>query len=90
MLKLTNKEIQFFKKNGYLKKEKFFNDLEIKALQKEVLNLKIKGHFKNVATDGDGKTYSNKFFNYQIVPLNDKSHLIRSLPFEKKNKKICF
>ena len=77
-------QIKFFNEKGYLVIKKFFSKKEIKALQLEVKRIKDEGFFRNVATDGDGKTASKDLVNYQVIPLNDKSKLIRSLPFEKK------
>ena len=81
---LSSDLIEFYKEKGYLVIENFFSKKEVKALQLEVKRLKDEGFFKNIATDGDGKTTSNKVVNYQVIPLNDKSKLIRSLPFDKK------
>ena len=45
---------------------------------------KREGLVRNVATDGDGKTHSTTKANLQLIPLFDKSDLVRALPFEAK------
>ena len=62
---LSSNLIEFYKEKGYLVIENFFSKKEVKALQLEVKRLKNDGFFKNIATDGDGKTTSNDLVNYQ-------------------------
>ena len=79
---LTNEQITHFKTHGYTAVSNFFTSREVQALQVEVERFKRDGLGRNVATDGDGETHSDTKTNYQVIPLNDKSDLIRALPFE--------
>ena len=45
---------------------------------------KREGLVRNVATDGDGTTHSTTKANLQLIPLFDKSDLVRALPFDAK------
>ena len=83
-MQLTNEQIIHFKTHGYTAVPNFFTPREVQAMQAEVERFKRDGLGRNVATDGDGETHSDTKTNYQVIPLNDKSHLIRALPFEKR------
>lgn len=80
-MSLQNRQIQQFKTQGYLAVESFFSAREVAALQADLARLRRVGAFRNVATDGDGKTNSQQKENLQICPLYPKSELVRALPF---------
>ena len=83
---LTNEQISQFHKLGYLILSNFFSEQETRALVAELERFKRDGLGRNVATDGDGQTLSQTKVNYQIIPLNNKSTLMRALPFAPKVK----
>ena len=74
-------QVAQFKEVGYVVVPNFFNTAEVAAMQAELARFKAEGLGRNVATDGDDKTHSTRKINYQIIPLNDKSDLFRTLPF---------
>ena len=63
---------------------RFFAPREVRAIQAEVERFKREGLVRNVATEGDGETPSTTKANLQLIPLYDKSDLIRALPFDEK------
>ena len=73
-----------FHRDGFTTVSQLFTPKETLALQKEVKRLTLHGLGRNVRTDGDGETRSAIQSNYQVIPLFDKSNLIRALPFESK------
>lgn len=81
---LTEAQIQQFKEDGYVAVHHFFAHQEIAAMLAELDRFKHEGLGRNVATDGDGQTHSTSQINYQIIPLNDKSTLMRALPYHPK------
>ena len=81
---IDNSFLKQFSQDGYTSIPSFFNQKETLALQKEVERFKAMRLIKNVATDGDGETPSTNKANLQLIPLHDKSNLVRALPFEKK------
>jgi ectoine hydroxylase-related dioxygenase (phytanoyl-CoA dioxygenase family) len=83
-LSLSKEQIAHFKNHGYTAVPDFFTAREVQALQAEVERFKREGLVRNVATDGDGETHSKTKANLQLIPLHDKSDLIRALPFDDK------
>lgn len=83
---LTDQQIQQFQQAGYTAVPDFFNQREVQALQAEVERFKREGLVRNVATEGDGETPSKTKANLQLIPLYDKSDLIRALPFDERVK----
>lgn len=81
---LTTEQINQFREDGYTVLPHFFRAEEVAALVAELERFKREGLGRNVATDGDGKSHSTTKINYQIIPLNDKSTLMRALPFAPK------
>ncbi|MSR82909.1 MAG: hypothetical protein EXS58_08280 [Candidatus Latescibacteria bacterium] len=81
---LTNQQVEQFRTQGYLDLPHFFTAREVAALQAEIARFKQEGRLRNVATEGDGKTHSATKANLQLIPLFDKSDLLRALPFEAK------
>ena len=79
---LTSRQKRHFRDHGYVAVPDFFSPREIAALRAEIERFKREGLLRNVATDGDGETPSESKANLQLIPLNDKSALIRALPFE--------
>lgn len=84
MRSLTDHQLNQFRAEGYAVFPNFFDAAELAALRAELERFKREGLGRNVATDGDGKTHSTTKINYQIIPLNDKSALMRALPFHPK------
>ena len=83
-MKLTQAHTDKFRQDGYLALPSFFDAREIRALQTEVSRFQREGLVRNVATQGDGKTPSKTQANLQLIPLFDKSDLMRALPFQDK------
>jgi len=81
---ISSREQAQFKDLGYLAVEHFFGDREVAALQADLERLRREGAFRNVSTEGDGKTPSQAQENLQICPLYTKSELVRALPFHPK------
>ncbi|MCY3800709.1 MAG: phytanoyl-CoA dioxygenase family protein [Chloroflexi bacterium] len=81
---LSTGQVQQFRELGFLAVPEFFSDREVKALQAEVERLNRDGIFRNVATEGDGRTESRSRQNLQIVPLHPHSDLVKALPFHPK------
>lgn len=78
---LTPDQVHHFQANGYVAIEHLFDQDEVQAMLAELERFKREGLGRNVATDGDGSTHSATQINYQIIPLNTKSQLMRALPF---------
>lgn len=78
---LTEQQRAHYERDGYFAIPNFFTRPEVAAMLAELARFKREGLGRNVATDGDGKTHSTRKINYQIIPLNDKSHLFRALPY---------
>lgn len=81
---LSITQVDQFKREGYTTVPDLFSTREIAALQAEVERFKTLGLGRNVATEGDGETHSSTKVNFQLIPLLDKSNLIRALPYEPK------
>ncbi|NKB72348.1 MAG: hypothetical protein GKR89_35175 [Candidatus Latescibacteria bacterium] len=80
----SDDQIEHFRSQGYIALPNFYSHREMVALQAEVERFKGEGLVRNVATEGDGKTHSSTVANLQLIPLFDKSDLIRALPFDDK------
>jgi ectoine hydroxylase-related dioxygenase (phytanoyl-CoA dioxygenase family) len=83
-MSLNNEQINFFRDNGYVPVESFFNPDETRAMQLEIARFKRAGLVRNVATDGDGKTTSQSQKNLQLCPMYDKSDIFKGLPFDSR------
>ena len=83
-MRFSTQEIERFRRDGYLVMPGFYGPGEVAALQAEVERFKREGLVRNVATDGDGTTHSTTKANLQLIPLFDKSALLRALPFDAK------
>jgi phytanoyl-CoA hydroxylase len=81
---LSAAQIGQFHAHGYTTAPGFFSRREVSALRAEVERFKREGLLRNVATVGDGKTHSQTQENLQLIPLFDKSTLLRALPFESR------
>jgi len=77
-------KIDQFRSEGYVAVPDMFTADEMCAMRVELERFKQKGLGRNVATDGDSQTLSQSEVNYQIMPLNNKSDLLRALPFAPK------
>jgi ectoine hydroxylase-related dioxygenase (phytanoyl-CoA dioxygenase family) len=80
----TSQQVAQFKSEGYVAHPTLFSKDEVAAMVVELERFKLEGLGRNVATAGDGSTPSPEKINYQIIPLNDKSRLMRALPFAPK------
>lgn len=78
----TDEQIAHFREFGYVARPDFLTQRETAALQTEVARFQRQGLLRNVHTDGDGETTSRTRSNLQLIPLFDKSDLLRALPFE--------
>ncbi len=81
---LTPAQVQQFRAQGYTSAPAFFSAEEVRAIQAELARLRRDGAFRNVSTEGDGKTHSKEKENLQICPLYQKSTLFRALPLQPK------
>ena len=81
---LSDKQLQEYRDTGCTIVERFFDESEVAAMLAELERFKAEGMIRNVATQGDGSTQSQRAQNLQIIPLNDKSDLFRALPFAQK------
>lgn len=81
---LTPSQVEQFRTEGVLVVPDVFSPPEVRAMQAEVERFKREGKFRNVATDGDGKTSSSKQRNLQICPTYKISTFFRALPFDAK------
>lgn len=57
------------------------SETAVAALAAEVDRFQRQGLVRNVRTEGDGETPSSERANLQLIPLFDKSPLLRALPF---------
>lgn len=87
-IQLSATQLTQFQEEGYTSFPHFFTPDELAALVAELERFKREGLGRNVATDGDGKTHSTTKINYQIIPLNNKSNLLRALPFHPQVVKV--
>ncbi len=81
---LTPEQVSQFHEQGYTAAPALFTPDEARAMKAELLRLQNEGKFRNVSTEGDGKTHSSTRQNLQICPLNPHSDLFRALPFCEK------
>ncbi|MEE2658236.1 MAG: phytanoyl-CoA dioxygenase family protein [Candidatus Latescibacterota bacterium] len=79
---LTAEHVAQFRDQGWTCLPGLFDDREVAALQAEVARFQGEGLVRNVRTDNDGETHSEKEINFQLIPLFDKSDLMRALPFD--------
>ncbi len=73
-----------FRAQGYTVAPGMFTAREVAAFLAELERFKRDGLGRNVATDSDGRTQSTTKINYQIIPLKNKSALMRALPYHPK------
>lgn len=81
---LTKSQQAQWREEGYTLVPHFFDTREVKAIQAEVARFVRENLFRNVSTDGDGKTHSTAKRNLQICPTVKISPFFRALPFEHK------
>src|SRR5256885_8271765 len=81
-MSLSKDQVNFFRENGYVTVEGFFNRDEARAMQLEIERFKRAGLVRNVATEGDGKTTSQSQKNLQLCPMFDKSDIFKAVPFD--------
>ncbi|MBT3343220.1 MAG: phytanoyl-CoA dioxygenase family protein [Gemmatimonadetes bacterium] len=79
---IRSADIEAFHQQGYCVIRDLFGPDEIQALRHEVLRFQREGLVRNVRTQGDGETLARQQANLQLIPLYDKSDLIRALPFD--------
>ena len=83
---LTQEQITHWKEEGYVIVPDFFSKKEVELMRNEMDSLCQQGHGYSPATDPDGKTHSKGAINFQIIPLNSKSELFKSVPYIPKVK----
>ena len=83
-MQFTPQQITQFQTEGDLAIPDFWDAEEVAAMQAELDRLKDAGKLRNVATEGDGITHSQKASNLQICPLYPHSDFFRALPFSDK------
>jgi ectoine hydroxylase-related dioxygenase (phytanoyl-CoA dioxygenase family) len=76
--------IERFQEDGWCALEGFLDEREVAALSAEVERFQKQSLVRNVRTEGDGVTTSSQLANLQLIPLFDKSTLLRTLPFAPK------
>ena len=81
---LSQDHVARFRRDGWCLVSPFFDAREVRALAAEVARFQRQGLLRNLRTDGDGRTRSGSRANLQLIPLHDKSDLIRALPFAPK------
>ena len=81
---LSQTDVDFFRKEGYLAVENFFDKDEFHAIRAGLIKLKNMGRLANVATEGDGVTHTAIPKNLQLCPLSPELPIFKSLPFNKK------
>ena len=77
----TQSEIEQFRSEGWLAKERFWSEREVRAMRAELDRLKADGLLRNVATAGDSKTPSTDKVNLQLCPMFPHSDFFRAMPF---------
>ena len=80
-MKLTKKQVELFRTDGYTTSPNFFSSLELRAMQEELGRLQREGLLRNVATEGDGTTHSRQMQNLQICPIYPQSDFFRAFHF---------
>jgi len=81
---LSEQQIHHFRTHGYALAHEFFNAEEVAAMRAELDRFVNDGLIRNVTTEGDGQTTSQKKQNLQLCPMAPHSSLFKSLPFEPK------
>jgi len=81
---VSQSDVDFFRKEGYLAVENFFDHDEIAAIRAGLIKLKNMGRLANVATEGDGVTHTKIPKNLQLCPLSPELSIFKSLPFNRK------
>lgn len=81
---LSREQLMQYNAIGYATDPHFLSPREVAGLVAELERFKRQGLIRNVSTSGDGRTPANTAANLQIIPLFDKSPLIRALPFHPK------
>ncbi|MCX6368865.1 MAG: phytanoyl-CoA dioxygenase family protein [Armatimonadetes bacterium] len=77
-------QVDFFRTEGWLAVEGFWSEREVAAMRIELERLKTEGKLRNIATEGDGKTYSTTKVNLQLCPMWPHSELFKAMPFAPK------
>jgi ectoine hydroxylase-related dioxygenase (phytanoyl-CoA dioxygenase family) len=77
-------QVNFFRTEGWLAVESFWSEQEVAAMRIELERLKTEGKLRNIATEGDGKTYSTTKVNLQLCPMWPHSELFKAMPFAPK------
>ncbi len=80
----TQSEIEQFRDQGWVAKDEFWSEREVRAMRRELERLKAVGLLRNVATAGDGVTPSDEQVNLQLCPMFPHSDFYRAMPFADK------
>eukprot|EP01084_Bolivina_argentea_P117091 207979_1 len=81
---LSQSDVDFFRNEGYLAIENFFNEDEFRAIRAGLIKLRNMGRLANVACEGDGITHTSVPKNLQLCPLSPELPIFKSLPFNTK------
>ncbi len=84
MAAIQKHHVDRFQHEGWCAIEGFLDAREVAALATEVERFLQQGLVRNVRTEADGATPSTQHVNLQLIPLFDKSTLLRALPFAPK------
>lgn len=79
---IQSEDVEAFQRDGFCVVPQLFTPEEIRALRREVDRFQSEGLVRNVRTQGDGETPAAEGANLQLIPLFDKSDLLRALPFD--------
>ena len=80
----STREVEQFQTEGWLAKETFWSEREVRAMRQELERLKAVGLLRNVATAGDGVTPAAEKMNLQLCPMFPHSDFFRAMPFADK------
>lgn len=78
---LTDSQLADYHRDGFTACPGFFSADEVALMRGELDRLVEAGMLRNVHTENDGATHSQKAFNLQICPLSPRSPVFRTLPF---------
>jgi ectoine hydroxylase-related dioxygenase (phytanoyl-CoA dioxygenase family) len=77
-------QLDFYREHGYVSVPDLFNEREISGIRAELDRFKRHGLLRNVSTEADGKTHTEKRMNLQVIPTYDKSNLLRAAAFHNR------
>ena len=78
---LSKEQLDAYYDQGFTLVPNLFSADDVAVMRAELDRLKIDGLLRNVSTDGDGETPTDKEQNLQVCPLSPVSETFRALPF---------